>query len=576
MDSKAGSSRSEIKETISTSREKKMRLQGNDSESESSEEYSGEEGYSPWEDEEDLTSHSEVSSSESNNDDVPLLDHSRNNSHSRQGITNTWSTNPSSMKIINFTKEQELLVPPPSNPYEAFRLLIDDELLDLIVRETNANALRLGTADNVKPKSQIKTWKELTREELLIFLGLLLHTGSIHMNRISHYWKRQYLYNIECFRQFMSRNRFLLILRCLHFTSESCEEDRLNKIRPVMDHFNNKMTSIYCPGKELSLDETMVLWRGRLQFRSQYIKNKRHKGIKLHVLAEPNGTILKYQICADAKDETSHPSNVVLKLLEDRLDCGHHVYMDDYYNSYGLAVELLDRKTYCTGTLRINCKDNPVEMKAISLKQGENKSLFLNGVHVGKWRKEGRGKHHVLYISTEHADEMIETITNRGSVVFKPTAIVHYKNFTSGLDLQYQMVEYYPVQRKTLRWYKKVFVHMLQMSLGNAFCLYNKFSANDKINLHDFRFKLLKMLLPDRTEVNRRNVLKVKHELTKIEKTRARIKTVGSAVIETTEVARKECKACRAQKKRVQTIYECKQCEGSPGFCTKCFCLAHS
>lgn len=54
-----------------------------------------------------------------------------------------------------------------------------------------------------------------------------------------------------------------------------------------MDHFNNKMNTIYCPGKELSLDESMVLWRGRLLFR-QYIKNKRHKyGIKLYVLAEP-------------------------------------------------------------------------------------------------------------------------------------------------------------------------------------------------------------------------------------------------------------------------------------------------
>ncbi|KAL4710006.1 hypothetical protein ACJJTC_015984 [Scirpophaga incertulas] len=42
------------------------------------------------------------------------------------------------------------------------------------------------------------------------------------------------------------------------------------------------------------------------------------------------------------------------------------------------------------------------------------------------------------------------------------------------------------------------------------------------------------------------------------------------------EVARKECKGCKAQKKRVQTIYECKQCKGSPVFCTKCFCLAHS
>lgn len=123
----------------------------------------------------------------------------------------------------------------------------------------------------------------------------------------------------------------------------------------------------------------------------------------------------------------------------------------------------------------------------------------------------------------------------------------------SGIDLQDQMLAYYPVQRKTLRWYKKLFVHMLQMSLSNALYLYNKFSANDKMNLYDFRLKILERLLPDPNEVNRCNVLKVKYELTKIEKTRARQKKVGNVMKETTEVARKECKGCKAQKK------ECKQ-----------------
>ncbi|XP_052738468.1 piggyBac transposable element-derived protein 4-like [Bicyclus anynana] len=500
---------------------------------------------------------------------------SPNNSPSGQGATTTWSSDPSSMKSLEFTKEQELLVPPPTDPYEAFRLMIDDELLDLIVRETNANAIRVGNAQNVKQNSRIKSWKDLTKEELLTFLGLLLHTGTIRLNRLSDYWKRHYLFNIPCFGQFMSRNRFLLILRCLHFTSVTSEEDRLNKIRPFMDHFNNKMKTIYCPGKELSLDESMVLWRGRLLFR-QYIKNKRHKyGIKLYVLAEPDGTVLKFQVYAGANDETSgqgHSSKIVFKLLEERLDCGHHVYMDNYYNSYGLAVKLLDRQTYCTGTLRKNRKDNPVEIGSVSLEKGENKSLFLNGVHVGKWRD----KRYVLYISTEHGSEMMETTSKRGSIVVKPMAIVHYNNFMSGVDLQDQMLAYYPVQRKTLRWYKKLFVHMLQMSLTNALHLYNTFSANDKLNLYDFRMKILEKLLPDPNDVNRRNVLKVKHELTKIEKTRTRVKTVGRVTKQTIEVVRKECKGCKSQKKNVQTIYECKQCEGSPGFCTKCFCLAHS
>lgn len=70
----------------------------------------------------------------------------------------------------------------------------------------------------------------------------------------------------------MSRNRYLLIMRCLHFSKnpqrgESGFGDRLHKIRFVQDYMNDKMDEIYYPGKELSVDESMMLWRGRLIFR---------------------------------------------------------------------------------------------------------------------------------------------------------------------------------------------------------------------------------------------------------------------------------------------------------------------
>ena len=56
------------------------------------------------------------------------------------------------------------------------------------------------------------------------------------------------------------------------------------------------MQEIYVPDKSLSIDESMILWRGRLVFR-QYIKNKKHKyGIKFFELCESNGMILRASI----------------------------------------------------------------------------------------------------------------------------------------------------------------------------------------------------------------------------------------------------------------------------------------
>ncbi|CAG9571423.1 unnamed protein product [Danaus chrysippus] len=216
------------------------------------------------------------------------------------------------------------------------------------------------------------------------------------------------------------------------------------------------MNDIYYPGKQLSPDESMVLWRGRLQFR-QFIKNKRYKyGIKLYVLAEPEGTVLKFQIYGGAGDDTSgigHTQKIVLKLPEDKLASGHSVYMDNYYNSYDLATKLLDRQSYCTGTLNKNRKGNPIDLVTVTLRKGENKSLFLNGVHIGKWRD----KRYVLYISTKHNNEMMEVTDKRGNVIVKSATIIHYNKFMSGVDLQDQMVSYYPCERKTMKWCKKDF-----------------------------------------------------------------------------------------------------------------------
>jgi hypothetical protein len=150
----------------------------------------------------------------------------------------------------------------------------------------------------------------------------------------------------------MSRDRFLLLLRCFRFTqnptdhSENIPNDRLFKIHPLINYFNTKMNTIYYPNKELSLDESMVLWRGRLIFR-QYIQNKRHNyGVKLYMLTEPNGLIIKVAVYTGILDDLGgkgHAANVVLHVMSKKLNNGHSIYMDNFYNSIDLAEQLLQK-----------------------------------------------------------------------------------------------------------------------------------------------------------------------------------------------------------------------------------------
>ena len=79
------------------------------------------------------------------------------------------------------------------------------------------------------------------------------------------------------------------------------------------------MSDLYCPSKELGIDESNVLWRGRLSFR-QYNPQKRHKyGMKLYSLTEPNDSVLKILLYAGAADPEvggeGNANKVVLNLM---------------------------------------------------------------------------------------------------------------------------------------------------------------------------------------------------------------------------------------------------------------------
>lgn len=542
------------------------------------EDSSGDE-YLPESEDDDFTSESEAESDL----DTSALDQASSNDpnlplNTSLALTNQWR-NTGALNQFTFKKHQELLVPVPDRgkPLDFFQLIIDDDFLEQIVEQTNSYAVEVFLRSETSENSRITNWKPLTVAELKIFIGLLFHTGTIQLTRINDYWKTGPLFDIPVFRKYMSRNRFLLILRCLHFTSANTDpKDRVGKIRSVIDFFNEKMNSIYYPGKQLSLDEAMVLWRGRLQFK-QYIQNKRHKyGMKLYMLTEPDGLILKFRLyegSSDVYSGTGHTTKIVLHLLEEKLRQGHAVYLDNFYNSVELANKLLEKETYCTGTLRSDRKHNPQEVMKAKLNRGQNKSMFSTGVHIGKWRD----KRDVTYITTEFENEMGIFRNKRGKEIEKPAAIIAYNTNMSGVDRQDQMLSYYPCNRKTIRWYKKLFIHVLQMSMMNSYYLYRRYSSGRRLRLYDFRLEVIQYLLatPDDVPVRppkHKKVSNVGHSLTKIEKTTKETKQGGN---ETKRVCRKECKSCRERKIRKQTTFECKQCPGIPGFCMKCFADAH-
>ena len=389
-----------------------------------------------------------------------------------------WSNNEPVIKTFPFNENPGLKINYPNNddPCFFFNLFLTDQLLQDLVQRSNSYAESvINSSRPLRRNSILNLWKPITIEEIKKFFGLVFHMGLVAMPTYRSYWSKDRLYQNELFKSVMSRDRFQSIMRFLHFGEElNFQDDRLSKIRFLLNHLNNRIAEIYTPHKDLSLDESMMLWRGRLVFR-QYIKNKRHKyGVKFFELCTNDGMVVRADIYSGIKfadpESLGQTAAVVLHLMQNYLDKGYHIFADNWYNSVPLTKYLTKRKTYITGTLRADRKDTPRDVMQKKLKAGEMVSQSLDDISVTKWKD----KRDVRIISNAHIPQFVESVNRNGKSKQKPNVVHIYNQNMSGIDRSDQMLSYHSGLRKTIRWYKKVGIHIMEIFIANAFYLYTK------------------------------------------------------------------------------------------------------
>ena len=204
-------------------------------------------------------------------------------------------------------------------------------------------------------------------EETKKFLGLVMYMGLVKYPSISDYWSEDPIFANEFCHSVMSRNRFQLLLRFLHFEDNenpNCESAKLYKIERITCEIINNFKEAQDPGEDIVIDETMIPFRGRLGFR-KYIQGKTPKyGIKLFKLTDPSGYTYNVQVYEGKSQETSRDNlakstSVCLKLAEDYFNEGRTLTVDNFYTSVELANKCLEKSTHLQGTLRKGRKGTP-------------------------------------------------------------------------------------------------------------------------------------------------------------------------------------------------------------------------
>lgn len=148
-------------------------------------------------------------------------------------------------------------------PIDCYRHFITDEVIDLMVHETNRYAEQYLRSHQISRRSKFRQWTPTNDKEMLKFFGVVIEMGLVQMPKLTYYWSSSKLYGSEIIRSVMSRERFELLLKFWHFANNDemhSSQDSLSKLRPLLHLLKARFSSVYTPGAVITIDETMMPW----------------------------------------------------------------------------------------------------------------------------------------------------------------------------------------------------------------------------------------------------------------------------------------------------------------------------
>ena len=129
---------------------------------------------------------------------------------------------------------------------------------------------------------------DITLPDMMIFVALALQMGHELKDTLHDYWMKLRQLRNPFYGETMTRDRFLHILRFLHFADSSQRPDKVEeydplwKLRTVFDKLNKAYAIFYNPLEHLAVDEVIVKFKGRAIFRQYIPKKRKCFGIKIY------------------------------------------------------------------------------------------------------------------------------------------------------------------------------------------------------------------------------------------------------------------------------------------------------
>lgn len=495
-----------------------------------------------------------------------------------------WCDDTSYFENLKFSFDDDPEIYADGDEIDFFETIFTNEMVLKILEETNKYAMQ----------EQSKNWTPITPEEVRVFIGICIFMGIHRLPSTDHYWSSDPALRVDVIADTMPAKRFKKIVENIHLNDNATQVprsdpayDKLHKIRPIVDMLNSVIsnTKIYKPSSFVSVDESMVPFKGRSAIKQFMPMKPVKRGYKVWCIADANtGFIFKFRVYTGKSDSVEAESlgeKVVLELASN-VRPGSLVVFDNFFSSVPLLEKLHGRKIYSCGTVRSTRKDLPEIIKgkpksanvkpkrAKPMMRGDYQFKTKNHVAATKWMD----KKPVCMLSTAHNPKDTTTVKRRnkdGTTVLVPCpkVVSEYNAKMGGVDRYDQLRERYQIGRRSVKWWHRLMYFLIDTSIVNSYVMW-KHSKPDRQHKDQlsFRLRLARQLIKGFTSrkrlgrhVNFQNKKKYVPEEVKFA-------NVGRHFPEKISKPRR-CKNCSTKKHEKRTQILCTYCKVP--LCIECF-----
>ena len=370
------------------------------------------------------------------------------------------------------------------------------------------------------------SFEEITISEILLFLGVCISNGLCPRPSVKDIWSSHIVFQ-TLISSFFVRDRFLFILKNLKLAPPIGEEigDNLAKIRPALEKFVSTSTTCYGPGEFLSFDEMTPGYSGRTSL-LKITKNKKvSSGLQFYALCCKTGFVCSLEFVFDSiarmenSRQFSSSQNCILRLISQlpRRNQHHTIFFDNLFTSPELFDEIYKRfGHYSCGTWRTNfgvpklLKQKKITKQQIRNRKKDGDESDNLKIAVSSQKKSAVGGELDLEIDLlgcsfidKNSVHMLSTKSYSFEKVLggvkekKRYPIQHsYNKFMNCVDVADQLWGSYSTYMKSVKWWKRIFFFLFDITICNCFILFNYSRPKlEQISHKDFLLKLFDNLI---------------------------------------------------------------------------------